>query len=392
MPTETDRGTRLCRVIETRTGDERVRSLVPPPLPPVPPVDLSGLLAVHDEANRALGRLDGMTSMLPDPDLFLYMYVRKEAVLSSQIEGTQSYLSDLLLFENEAAPGVPMSDVQEVSNYVAAMRHGLERLKEGFPLSLRLIREMHGVLLSKGRGATKLPGEFRVSQNWIGGTRPGNAIFVPPPVSELDGCLDAFEKYLHAESPDLPLLVRAGLAHVQFENIHPFLDGNGRIGRLLNTLLLCEAGVIREPILYLSLFFKTHRQTYYDLLQRVRQTGDWEAWLGFFLEGIVTTANQAAEAAKHILRLSSDDRKRIEALGRPAGSALRLHQLLLERPILSATIAARRLTLSLPTVRSSINHLLALGVLSEITGRRRDQQYAYSAYLAILSEGTEPLP
>lgn len=392
MPTATERTARLCRVIETKTGDERVRSLVPPQLPPVPPVDLSGLIAVHDEANRALGRLDGVTSILPDPDLFLYMYVRKEAVLSSQIEGTQSSLSDLLLFENEAAPGVPMNDVQEVSNYVAALRHGLERLKGGFPLSLRLIREMHGVLLSKGRGATKQPGEFRVSQNWIGGTRPGNAIFVPPPVSELDGCLDAFEKYLHAESPDLPLLVRAGLAHVQFETIHPFLDGNGRIGRLLITLLLCEAGVIREPILYLSLFFKTHRQTYYDLLQRVRQTGDWEAWLSFFLEGIVTTANQAAQAAKHILQLSSDDRKRIEALGRPAGSALRLHQLLLERPILSATIAAGRLGLSLPTVRSSINHLLALGILREITGRRRDQQYAYSAYLAILSEGTEPLP
>ena len=392
MPTATERTARLCRVIETKTGDERVRSLVPPQLPPVPPVDLSGLIAVHDEANRALGRLDGVTSILPDPDLFLSMYVRKEAVVSSQIEGTQSSLSDLLLFENEAAPGVPMNDVQEVSNYVAALRHGLERLKGGFPLSLRLIREMHGVLLSKGRGATKQPGEFRVSQNWIGGTRPGNAIFVPPPVSELDGCLDAFEKYLHAESPDLPLLVRAGLAHVQFETIHPFLDGNGRIGRLLITLLLCEAGVIREPILYLSLFFKTHRQTYYDLLQRVRQTGDWEAWLSFFLEGIVTTANQAAQAAKHILQLSSDDRKRIEALGRPAGSALRLHQLLLERPILSATIAAGRLGLSLPTVRSSINHLLALGILREITGRRRDQQYAYSAYLAILSEGTEPLP
>lgn len=352
---------------------------------------MSELTAQHDEANRALGRLDGVTSILPDPDLFLYMYVRKEAVLSSQIEGTQSSLSDLLLFENEVAPGVPIDDVQEVSNYVAAMRHGLDRMKSGFPLSLRLIREMHGVLLSKGRGATKQPGEFRTSQNWIGGTRPGNAVFVPPPVSELDSCLDAFEKYLHAERPNLPLLIRAGLAHLQFETIHPFLDGNGRIGRLLITLLLCEAGVVREPILYLSLFFKTHRQAYYDLLQRVREVGDWEAWLAFFLEGIVTTANQATDAAKHILQLSANDRKRIEALGRPAGSALRLHQLLLERPIVSATIAAKRLTLSLPTVRSSIRHLLALDILREVTGRRRDQQYVYSAYLSILSEGTEPL-
>lgn len=352
---------------------------------------MSGLTAQHDEANRALGRLDGVTSTLPDPDLFLYMYVRKEAVLSSQIEGTQSSLSDLLLFENEAAPGVPIDDVQEVSNYVAAMRHGLDRMKSGFPLSLRLIREMHEVLLSKGRGAAKQPGEFRTSQNWIGGTRPANAIFVPPPVSELDSCLDAFEKYLHVERPTLPLLIRAGLTHLQFETIHPFLDGNGRIGRLLITLLLCEAGVIREPILYLSLFFKTHRQTYYDLLQRVREAGDWEAWLAFFLEGIVTTANQATVAAKRILQLSADDRKRIEALGRPAGSALRLHQLLLERPIISATIAARRLALSLPTVRSSIRHLQSLGILREITGRRRDQQYVYDAYLSILSEGTEPL-
>jgi Fic family protein len=391
LPTNIDKSTRLCRVVETATGDERVRSLVPPPLPPVPPVDLSGLAILHDEANRALGRLDGVTSILPDPDLFLYMYVRKEAVLSSQIEGTQSSLSDLLLFENESAPGVPTDDVQEVSNYVAAMRHGLDRLKGGFPLSLRLIREMHRVLLSKGRGATKQPGEFRVSQNWIGGTRPGNAVFVPPPVSELGACLDAFEKYLHVEPLDLPLLIRAGLAHVQFETIHPFLDGNGRIGRLLITLMLCEARVIREPILYLSLHFKTHRQAYYDLLQRVRQTGDWEAWLAFFLDGIVSTADQAVEAAQRILRLFADDRKRIEALGRPAGSALRLHQLLLERPILSATIAAKRLALSVPTVRSSIGHLLALGILREITGRRYDRQYAYGAYLDILSEGTAPL-
>jgi Fic family protein len=392
LPPALDRSTRLCRVVETVTGGEPVRSLVPPPLPPAPPLDLGGLTILHDEANRALGRLDGVTSILPDPDLFLYMYVRKEAVLSSQIEGTQSSLSDLLLFENESAPGVPINDVQEVSNYVAAMRHGLDRLRGGFPLSLRLIREMHEILLSKGRGATKQPGEFRTSQNWIGGTRPGNAIFVPPPISELDRCLDAFEKYLHVTPPDLPLLIRAGLAHVQFETIHPFLDGNGRIGRLLITLLLCEAGVIREPILYLSLFFKTHRQAYYDLLQRVRQTGDWEAWLSFFLDGIVTTATQAADAAKQILHLSNADRARIEALGRPAGSVRRVHQLLLERPILSATIAAKRLGLSLPTVRSAIGHLLALGILREITGRRRDQQYVYGAYLDILSEGTDPLP
>jgi Fic family protein len=386
-----DFGPRLCRVVQTAFAGETVRALVPPALPPVPPVDLTRLMHLHDKANRALGRLDGVTSILPDTALFLYMYVRKEALLSSQIEGTQSSLSDLLLFENEAAPGVPMDDVREVSNYVAAMTHGLERLKGGFPLSLRLIREMHEILLSGARGATKQPGEFRTSQNWIGGTRPGNAIFVPPPVSELMPCLDAFEKFLHADLPAMPMLIRAGLAHVQFETIHPFLDGNGRLGRLLITLLLCEAGVLKEPLLYLSLFFKTHRQTYYTLLQQVREKGDWEAWLDFFLEGIITTADQATDAARRILDLFAKDRLAIEQLGRPAGSALRVHQLLHTRPLISAPMAMQMLGLSGPTVRKSIEHLIDIGIVSEITGRKRDQQYAYNAYLAILSEGAEPI-
>jgi Fic family protein len=386
-----DFGPRLCRVVQTAFAGETVRALVPPALPPVPPVDLARLMDLHDKANRALGRLDGVTSILPDTALFLYMYVRKEALLSSQIEGTQSSLSDLLLFENEAAPGVPIDDVREVSNYVAAMTHGLERLKGGFPLSLRLIREMHEILLSGARGATKQPGEFRTSQNWIGGTRPGNAIFVPPPVSELMPCLDAFEKFLHADLPAMPMLIRAGLAHVQFETIHPFLDGNGRLGRLLITLLLCEAGVLKEPLLYLSLFFKTHRQTYYTLLQQVREKGDWEAWLDFFLDGITTTADQATDAARRILDLFAKDRLAIEQLGRPAGSALRVHQLLHTRPLISAPMAMQTLGLSGPTVRKSIEHLIDIGIVSEITGRKRDQQYAYTAYLAILSEGAEPI-
>jgi Fic family protein len=386
-----DFGPRLCRVVQTAFAGETVRALVPPALPPVPPVDLARLMDLHDKANRALGRLDGVTSILPDTALFLYMYVRKEALLSSQIEGTQSSLSDLLLFENEAAPGVPIDDVREVSNYVAAMTHGLERLKGGFPLSLRLIREMHEILLSGARGATKQPGEFRTSQNWIGGTRPGNAIFVPPPVSELMPCLDAFETFLHADLPAMPMLIRAGLAHVQFETIHPFLDGNGRLGRLLITLLLCEAGVLKEPLLYLSLFFKTHRQTYYTLLQQVREKGDWEAWLDFFLDGITTTADQATDAARRILDLFAKDRLAIEQLGRPAGSALRVHQLLHTRPLISAPMAMQTLGLSGPTVRKSIEHLIDIGIVSEITGRKRDQQYAYTAYLAILSEGAEPI-
>jgi len=278
MTTPGEKNPRLGTYVVKKFGEESFRAFVPPPLPPDPPVKLEALQRLLEEANQALGRLDGLASILPDPSLFIYLYVRKEAVLSSQIEGTQSSLSDLLLFESEEAPGVPIEDVQEVSNYVAAMNHGLRRLHEGFPLSLRLIREIHKVLLSRGRGSDKHPGEFRTSQNWIGGTRPGNAAFVPPPPEKIMECMGALETFLHHESRDLPVLIKAALAHVQFETIHPFLDGNGRLGRLLITFLLRVAGAIGEPILYLSLYFKTHRQQYYELLDRVRTAGDWEAW------------------------------------------------------------------------------------------------------------------
>jgi Fic family protein len=274
-----------------------------------------------EQANHALGRLDGLASILPDISLFIYAYVRKEAVLSSQIEGTQSSLSDLLLFENEEAPGAPLADVQEVSKYVAALHHGLKRMREGFPLSLRLIREIHEVLLSQGRGSDKAPGEFRRSQNWIAGTRPGNAAFVPPPPELVMESMGQLELFLHDERQDIPVLIKAGLAHVQFETIHPFLDGNGRLGRLLITFLLCAAGALREPILYLSLFFKTHRQLYYEMLTRVRTTGDWEAWLAFFLEGVTETADQAVIGARRIIAMLDDDRRKIDGLGRAAASA-----------------------------------------------------------------------
>ena len=253
--------TRLGQFVETAAVGERVRAFLPPPLPPAPPLDLQGLFTLYDAARGAIGRLDGVTTILPSTPLFLYMYVRKEALLSSQIEGTQSSLSDLLLFESDAIPQVPLDDVAEVSNYVAAMEHGLKRLRDGFPLSLHLIRDMHAILLHSGRGASKQPGEFRRSQNWIGGTRPGNALFVPPPPDRLNECLDAFEKFLHVDDPQLPPLIKAGLAHVQFETIHPFLDGNGRLGRLLITLMLCDAGALREPILYLSLSSKPGEPT-----------------------------------------------------------------------------------------------------------------------------------
>jgi Fic family protein len=272
---------RFGRFVVTTYGDERVRAYVPPSLPPTPPVDVNGLLPLIEQANRALGRLDGITSILPAPPLFLFMYVRKEALLSSQIEGTQSSLSDLLLFENDETPLVGIEDVQEVSNYVAAMEYGLKRLADGFPLSLRLIREIHDILLRRGRASSKQPGEFRRSQNWIGGTRPGNAIFVPPRPSEMMNSLDNFEKFLHDETT--PTLIRAALAHVQFESIHPFLDGNGRLGRLLITFMLCADGVLKQPMLYLSLYFKTRRQEYYDLLQAVRDRGAWERGSSSFL-------------------------------------------------------------------------------------------------------------
>ena len=247
--------------------------------------------------------------------LFLYAYVRKEAVLSSQIEGTRSSLSDLLLFELEEAPGVPLDDVREVSNYVAALHYGLSRLRENFPLSNRLLRETHGVLLSRGRGSDQLPGEFRRSQNWIGGSRPGNAAFVPPPHTAVPDCMAALERFLHAEDDGLSVLLRSGLAHVQFETIHPFLDGNGRVGRLLITLLLCQAGLLRQPLLYLSLYFKQHRGVYYDLLNHVRRSGDWEAWLAFFLEGVKLTAEGAVSTAQRLSRMFQDDRNRIQAAG-----------------------------------------------------------------------------
>ena len=376
----------------TITGDEKVRAFIPLPLPPQPPLALDGpLQQTLESALLALGRLDGVTTLLPDQTLFLYSYVRKEAVLSSQIEGTQSSLSDLLLFELEEAPGVPLDDVVEVSNYVAALEHGLRRLREGFPLSNRLLREIHGVLLSRGRGSDKSPGEFRRSQNWIGGSRPGNADFVPPPHRVVPDCMAELERFLHAREDGLPLLLRAGLAHVQFETIHPFLDGNGRIGRLLVTLLLCQVGVLREPLLYLSLYLKQHREKYYDLLNYVRQSGDWEEWLVFFLEGVRVTATGAFDAAQQIARMFQENHDRIETTGRRAGSAVRVHEALKARPILPLSEVCKRTMLSFPTATKAMELLIEQGIAREITGKRRDRLFVYDRYLAILDEGTEPV-
>jgi Fic family protein len=391
MPDSTPEGTRLGRYVETVAGGETVRAFVPPPLPPNPPIDILPLLEKLSAAERALGRLDGITVLLPSHELFLYMYVRKEAVLSSQIEGTQSTLTDLLRFETDAEAGQPIDDIREVSNYVDAMMFGLDRLRE-LPLSLRLIREMHERLLHSGRGATMNPGEFRRSQNWVGGTRPGNALYVPPPISELNSVLDAFEHFMHEEGSGLPPLIKAGLLHVQFETIHPFLDGNGRVGRLLVTLYLCVQRVLHKPLLYLSLYLKTHRAEYYRLLQEVRESGAWEIWLAFFLEGIAETANQAFDAATRIVDLFRRDRERIAEQGERVGSALRVHDFLQQNPLVTGNRLVQQTDLSAPTVNLALADLEALGIVGEITGRRRGRVFAYSAYLDILNEGTTPLP
>ena len=375
----------------TSVGGEQVRAFVPAPLPPEPALELDGALQpALESALLALGRLDGISAVLPDRTYFLYAYVRKEAVLSSRIEGTQSSLSDLLLFESDATPGVPLDDVVEVSNYVAALEHGLDRLRDGFPLSSRLIREIHAVLLSRGRGSGKAPGEFRRSQNWIGGSRPGTAAFVPPPHTAVPDCMTALERFLHATDDGLPILIRAGLAHVQFETIHPFPDGNGRVGRLLITLLLHTAGVLREPLLYLSLHFKQHRSDYYDLLNDVRRSGDWESWLAFFIDGVRTTADAAVSTSHRLLELFAADRAVIgQRGGRRAGSALRVYDALRAQPVLSLPAARTRTGLSYHTTASAMNLLVECGIAREITGKRRGRLFAYDRYLAILNEGTE---
>ena len=363
-------------------------AFVPNPLPPTPPLQWDGSLQrMAQRAGIALGRLSGVTGLLPDPQLFLYSYVRKEAVLSSQIEGTQSSLSELLLFENDAASGAPLDDVIEVSNYVAAMEHGMKRLAEGFPLSLRLIKEVHGVLLAKGRGSEKRPGEFRISQNWIGGSRPGNALFVPPPPDQVLACMGSLELFLH--NHDVPSLVRAGLAHAQFETIHPFLDGNGRTGRLLVTMLLCHDGVLPQPLLYLSLFLKKHRNTYYDLLQRVRTHGTWEEWLDFFLQGVEETANQAADTARRLLQVFQQDRARLDALGRKGVSAIKLHAILQKQPVTTVTRLVGKFGFTAPTANTALVVLVEQGIVREITGHRRNRVFSYTEYLRTLNEGTE---
>lgn len=367
-------------------GGETVRAFVPAALPPTPPLDLPpARQQTLEQALLALGRLDAIAALLPEPDIFLYAYVRREAVLSSQIEGTQSSLSDLLLFELDEAPGVPFDDVEEVSNYVAALEHGMARLAQGFPLSNRLIRELHEKLLARGRGAGKAPGQFRTTQNWIGGTRPGNAVFVPPPPQEVERCMGELERFLH--DPDGPgALIKAVLAHVQFETIHPFLDGNGRVGRLLIAFILHHEGVLRQPLLYLSLYFKQHRAEYYRLLDAVRQTGDWEAWLDFFLEGVTLTAQDAVDTAHRLLALFAADRERLLGLKRAAPNALRVFDVLRHRPVVNIKLVAERAGVSFATAARMVEALEKLGIVREVTGRARERVFVYGGYLDLLSQ------
>lgn len=376
----------------SNTSSEQVRAFIPRDLPPDPPVDISnGHQRLLERATLSLGRLDSITLLLPDPNIFLYSYIRREAVLSSQIESAQSSLNDLLLFELEETPGVPLDDVTEVSGYVAALEHGMSRIREGFPLSNRLIREMHQLLLVHGRGSERSLGEFRRTQNWIGGTRPGNANFVPPPPSAVEVCMAALERFIHDEQSPYPTLIKAALAHVQFETIHPFLDGNGRIGRLLIAFILHHGGVLSNPLLYLSLYFKQHRSDYYRLLDLVRAEGDWESWLDFFLQGVEETASNAVYTAQRLAAMFKEDTVRVQSTGRAGSSPLLVFNALCERPITTINDLRKRTDLSFPTATRAVSKLMELGIAKEITGGRRNRVFSYDRYLAVLNEGAEPI-
>jgi Fic family protein len=394
MPAPKQTSQRAGQFKTIETGDDGYAAFQPHPLPPDPPVDIDAdLQSLLDRANQALGRLDGITLLLPDPDQFLFTYVRKEAVLSSQIEGTQSSLSDLLLFEANAAPGVPIADAQEASNYIAAMNQGLHKIETGeLPLCNRLLRDAHRTLLSSGRGSERAPGRFRREQNWIGGNRPAVARYVPPPWQEVEPAMSALEKFLHDQPEPTPILVKAALAHAQFETIHPFLDGNGRVGRLLITLLLVAEGVLKQPLLYLSLYLKQNRDDYYDHLQRIRLEGAWEPWLRFFLEGVIEVAESTTATTRDLVHMIERDRQKIHQFGRGAATALRVHDLAARFVVFRPTAAAKVLKLSMPPVYGAVRRLEGSGILREVTGRKRGKLYVYDEYLDRLNEGTtEPV-
>lgn len=372
---------------------EGYRAFIPEPLPPQPPISMDDeLIEILSKADRALGRLDGVVSVLPNPDFFVAMYVRHEAVLSSQIEGTQSTLEDVLEWEIEAHNDDRPKDVEEVINYIAAMNHGLQRLSE-FPLSLPLIQEIHALLLRDVRGAHREPGQFRRTQNWIGasGCTLSNAIFVPPPPHEMQRALGDFEKFLHSERP-LPLLIHCGLAHVQFETIHPFLDGNGRVGRLLITFLLCQREVLQRPLLYLSLYLKKHRAEYYDRLMAVRSDGHWESWLKFFLRGVAETSLSATRTARDILQLRESGRESVSQMARYSTTGHRLFDFLFQHPLVTVRMVEAHLGCSYATANSLIGQFATpkLGFLEEVSGGQRNRRFRFKPYLALFDETAPP--
>jgi len=382
---------RIGTYIRQGIAGEYYKSYVPSKLPPVPALQIDQIYPYLNKAIDAVAELNALAKLIPNASLFIYMYVRKEALLSSQIEGTQSSFADLILFEHDQKPHVTIEDVEEVSHYVAAIHYGLKRIKDGFPLSLRLIREVHGVLLSGGRGMHKSPGQFRRSQNWIGGSRPGNALFVPPSPEYLKDCLSDLENFLYDESSSYHILIKAGLMHVQFETIHPFLDGNGRVGRLLIILMLCENGFISDPILYLSLYLKQHRALYYELLQQVRENGAWEAWLEFFLQGIAYSAKQACVTIEKINILFACDMLMINGLGKARFSVTTIFEYLKKMPQVTAAVLSQELSITEPTARAALDLLEKLDIVEEITSKKRNRIYVYKKYLDILEQGAEPL-
>lgn len=372
----------------TVAGGHACQAFVPAPLPPMPALNLNGKLQARlDEALIALGRLDAIGTLLPDAQLFLYSYVRKEAVMSSQIEGTQSSLNDLMLYEMEGQPGVPLDDVQEVFCYVKAMTLGVERIREGYPITFRMLTEVHRALMTSGRGVQRGPGEFRRNQVWIGGHRADEATYVPPPANQLAACWTELENFINDVPEPTAALIKAALVHVQFETIHPFMDGNGRLGRMLIPLILVDAGILKEPLLYLSVYFKQHRDTYYRLLQQVRTTGDWEAWLLFFADAVAAMASEAVATAQALTQLLAADKARLASLGRLAGSARQVLDALFARPVshIAALTAATGLTAA--TVGKALDAMeSSLGMVSELTGQKRNRMYAYSAYINILNK------
>ena len=373
-----------------KIGGEEVRAFIPNKLPLKQPLKIDAELARKlDNALVSLGRLDSISEILPDSSLFLYMYVRKEAVLSSMIEGTQSSISDLLVYELEGIPGVPIDDAMEVSNYVKALEYGVKRIDEGFPVSSRLFKEIHNILLSKGRGSTKEPGQYRTSQNWIGGTRPGNAVFVPPPPNMVESCMGNLETFIHDMKSVTPVLLKSAISHVQFETIHPFLDGNGRLGRLLISLLLYENKVLQKPLLYLSLYFKIHRQAYYEHLTNVRIDGDWEKWIDFFAEAVIHTSNQAVNTAKNLIALINSHEAKVNSMGRASSTALVVYRCFVKQPVLNANAIQTQTSLSAATIHSSLENLIKLGILEEVSQKKRNKIFVYKEYINILNEGTE---